>query len=112
MKNSDEFNFCVGRMFSELHRAFPVRLDWTIPDDEWDKPVELGGSFGYVHAETIRWLSEEGYIRYEAVGPVRKTKMFSKCSLTEKGLACLNAMPRSLKGGGTPRALAICYPKP
>jgi hypothetical protein len=98
--NVQEFNVIAGLIFAQLYRAFPVRVSvidrsaiakaMGIETESWaDHVLPSGRSFPDMVASTTNWLINERYIR-ASLGAEGAT-------LTERGLAAMNAIPSGLQ---------------
>jgi hypothetical protein len=100
--NISEFNTIAGLIFAQLYREFPLARDIDRPGiaksmgvDAADWPnhtLPSGRSLNDVMANTIGWLSAEGYTSHYGAHPA------SRVVLTTRGLAALNAKPSELGG--------------
>jgi hypothetical protein len=100
--NVTEFNVIAGLVFAQLYEQFPVRVGHlhegaigmamgAAAPSEWSTHVlPSGRSLGEVLFHSVKWLSEEGYVRSAGLTP------YEQVTLTEKGLAALNSVPQGL----------------
>ena len=95
--NISEFNTITGLVFTKLYGQFPlaVDLDRAAIASEMGTAISSGSlqsgrPFTEVFAHSLTWLSDEGYVR--SAGPLPHEKV----TLTQKGLAALNAVPQGL----------------
>lgn len=96
--NISEFNTITGLVFSQLYGQFPVSVDLdqgaiasAMGAVSSSTPgLQSGRQFTEVLAHSLKWLSDEGYVR--SAGPLA----YEKVTLTTKGLAVLNAVPQGL----------------
>jgi hypothetical protein len=100
--NIEEFNTIAGLIFAQLYKAFPVRLDLLdrqaiatamgVPGTNWGAHIlPSGQSFSTMLAYTLSWLVDQGYVSAPGAHPAERI------TLSEKGLAALNAIPSGLK---------------
>lgn len=100
-ENIQQFNTVVARVFEMLYEEFPD--PYSIGPDHFDLTATTEG--GLIWREeayqtvlsTIRWLNEEKYIRLQGYS----NGLCLGVTLTQKGLAVLNATPDSLHPGET-----------
>jgi hypothetical protein len=100
--NVQEFNQVAGLIFAQLYRAFPGAVDinragiaeamGVVGSDWGNHKLPSGQSFNDMLDYSIFWLRSEGYTRVAGLRDMRFV------SLTEKGLAAMNAVPSWLKG--------------
>lgn len=84
-----EFYTDVGKIFWRLYQNFPRKISIWVEDISGpDQPDEYGlHSDRYMATyNTMIWLMEEGYIRYQ---DVEQNEVFNHCCLTEKGYVLL-----------------------
>jgi hypothetical protein len=102
-ENIEHFNLVVLKLLSRLYEAFPRPLNMVdtmaidigfsaVPEDA---TVEEGWDIGTMAEDIVGWLSEEGFLRYEA-DPNHQRGNFWKVRLTLKGLAILGYVPSSV----------------
>ncbi len=84
-------------ILDKLYQAFPLRIPLRDNsfDDEADGSVVDGATL-LIYRDTIRFLNDEGFLRYESWS-AGSTIYFESVSLTAKGLAVLNTVPDVLK---------------
>ena len=94
--NVSEFNSIAGHVFAQLYGSFPVPIG-RLNDLSIAKAMEVssgvlpsGRRFDEVLRHSVGWLSDEGYIRSGGLSP------YDRLTLTQKGLAALNAVPEGL----------------
>jgi hypothetical protein len=101
--NIEHFNLVVLNLLSRLYDTFPrpLNIDGTVaieigfsivPEDATN---EESWDIGTMVGDIVEWLSEEGFLRYEA-DPNHQPGNFWKVRLTLKGLAILGCAPSSL----------------
>jgi hypothetical protein len=101
--NIVEFNAVAGHIFAQLYVAFPStvpKLDrdviasaMGVSSSDWGSHVMPSGkSFSDVLGSTIGWLQSQNYMQSNGGSPIENV------ILTDKGLAALNAVPKSLGG--------------
>jgi hypothetical protein len=95
--NITEFNVIVGLLFAQLYNSFPKpigRLNELViaraMGVSTDSILGSGKRFDDVLRHSVRWLSDEGYIRLSGL------TAYDDVTLTQKGLALLNAVPEGL----------------
>jgi|ERR1700716_2505993 hypothetical protein len=100
--NVTEFNVIVGLVFAQLYEQFPVPVGHlhegaigvamgAAASSEWSAhALPSGRPLGEVLLHSVKWLSEEGYVRSGGLTP------YEQVTLTEKGLAALNSVPQGL----------------
>jgi hypothetical protein len=95
--NIAEFNSIAGHIFAQLYGSFPTPIgrlnDLLIARAMGVSPGESlpsGKNFDEVLRHSVGWLSDEGYIRSSGLTP------YDRVTLTQKGLAALNAVPEGL----------------
>jgi len=103
-QNIEHFNLVVLKLLDRLYEAFPRPLDITsttaidigfdaVPENATE---EESWDIGTMAEDIIGWLSEEGFLRYEA-DPNHRHGNFLKVRLTLKGLTILGYVPSSLQ---------------
>lgn len=103
-QNIEHFNLVVLKLCDRLYETFPRYLNITgtsaidigfnaAPEDAKE---EDSWDIGTMAGDVISWLSEEGFLRYEA-DPNHQYGNFWNVRLTLKGLAILGYMPYSLQ---------------
>lgn len=99
-KNIHRFNLIALLLFAKLYESFPSGIDIeplkvgheALPKDpSWD---DEAWDFYEVAYDVVRWLAEEGFLRYENPN---NTRDFYNVRLTMKGLAILGYVPTSIK---------------
>jgi hypothetical protein len=99
-KNLLAFDYAVALVLSHLFDQFPqatsLRGMRLVIEAALDKSIsdEARHLVPQVLTDTVRWLREEGFIRYESEGP---TGTFRSATLTMRGLTVLGYIPVSLK---------------
>jgi hypothetical protein len=98
--NIAEFNTIVGLIFAQLYEAFPVLVDLIDRNSiakamgvmgDWSAhKLPSGRTFNEMLAYTIAWLSAQNYALASGSHPAERV------TLTDKGLAALNRMPKGL----------------
>jgi len=98
--NITEFNTIAGLVFAQLYESFPVPVEnfneraiasaMGIPGDSSTHVLPSGRPFLQMVGHSLGWLIDEGYVR--STGLLARDRL----SLTEKGLATLNAVPEGL----------------
>jgi hypothetical protein len=95
-ENIQQFNTIVARVFEMLYEEFPD--PHNICSDHFDLTAKVEGALIWREEayqtvlSTIRWLSEEKYIRVQSYS----NGLCLGVTLTQKGLSVLNATPDSL----------------
>lgn len=101
--NIEHFNLLVLKLFFRLYEEFPRPLDivGTVANDigfdaaPEDASAEDSWDIGTMTEDVIEWLSQEGFLRYEA-DPNHVYGNYWKVRLTLKGLTILGCVPVSL----------------
>jgi hypothetical protein len=95
--NITEFNSIAGQVFAQLYDSFPTPIgrlnDLLIARAMGVSPgtnLPSGKQFDDVLRHSVGWLTDEGYIRSGGLTP------YERVTLTQKGLAALNAVPEGL----------------
>lgn len=99
--NIAEFNTIVGLLFAQLYERFPTPIEHIqrqsiasamgVSSGAWETHIlPSGRPFSEVLANSLNWLTEEGYIRLRGPGS------YEGVALTQKALAALNAVPLGL----------------
>jgi len=108
IKQSENFENVVGKIFAKLLETFPEPIalcaeDISISDELPDEPVETIGGMGVLQQRgagpdekffdyCVEWLTREEYV----TATQKQFGTFDKVVLTEKGLTVLNAIPQCL----------------
>ena len=100
-KNLKAFDYAAAFVFARLFAEFPEPIDLrglrmvieAVMDEEI--PREIKDVVGRFLPATVRWLRDEGFIRYESEGA---QGTFRKVTLTMRGLTVLGYVPVTLKG--------------
>jgi hypothetical protein len=94
--NIGEFNSIAGLIFAQLYESFPLAVA-TLNSRAIERAMEMssgclasGRSFDDVLRHSVAWLYDEGYIRSNGL------TAYEGMTLTQKGLAALNAVPQGL----------------
>lgn len=97
-KNIDLFNRCCVAVLGKLYSEFPVPILLRVSDAAALVGLErLDDTTREIYAETITFLSDEGFIHVGSeIGKATTNRMFSNVRLTSKGLAALNRTPKEL----------------
>lgn len=106
--NIDRFNALAAHLFSVLYDSFPNAVDVesvSVAREAVAKDVELYGlpDWERAAANTVSWLSEEGFLRYKAA----TYGGFVGVRLSMKGLTVLGSIPVSIKSTETAEPLIV-----
>lgn len=95
--NISEFNTIIGIVFAQLYESFPVPADLhnrqaiaSAMGVSSADALPSGRPFDEMLVHSMNWLSMEGYVRSAGLTP------YEQLTLTQKGLAALNAVPQGL----------------
>ena len=93
--NPEAFQLEAATILAAAYSAFPMTIDWTHDTDGDRYPTEAGQTRDQIQFESIRWLSNQGYLYCEHgfAGD-----QWRGLGLTERGLAALNSVPDALCG--------------
>lgn len=88
----DYFSLLAADILARLYTLFPTPTDWKASDlgIQAIDPDEDSNRLTEIWADTVRWLRDEGYIRFRAEERISEEPIFSGVILTEKGLAKLS----------------------
>jgi hypothetical protein len=94
MTNPEAFQLEAATILAAGYSAFPTPFGWTYDPDTEVYPTDTGRSRQQIQFETIRWLTDHGYLYGGGVvgGQWRGLK------LTERALNALNSVPDVLAG--------------
>jgi len=96
LKNIELFDLYVGKTFVKLYESFPLRCELDIcemTDKEFDEETLKTPKECDIYRDTVIWLSESGYINYDA----QHEYGFRGVVLSAKGLELLKAIPESMQ---------------
>lgn len=102
--NLEAFDYAVALVFSKLFECFPERMPLDgmrlVIEAALDKDIseETRETIPQILNDTIRWLCDEGFIRYDNQAPPGE---FRDVTLTLRGLTILGYVPVSLKESPT-----------
>jgi hypothetical protein len=97
--NIVEFNRIAGLVFAQLYKQFPSPVDidrlaianaFGVTSSDWSHQLPSGKTVGQQIANTVGWLNHQGYTFASGAHPAENV------TLSEKGLAALNAVPQGL----------------
>ncbi len=99
--NLKGFDYAAAFVFTRLFEKFPQPIELrglrmvieAVVDEKI--PKELKNHVAPVLSHTVRWLRDEGFIRYESEGA---NGNFRNVTLTMRGLTVLGYVPVTLKG--------------
>ena len=93
-QNIEYFNTYTAKIFDYLYSKFPVKDEIL----SHDFLIEQNKEHDHIFFNTMTFLKDEGYIVYENYTSGWGNRSFSMVRLSAKGLAVLNATPKSLEG--------------
>ena len=96
MDNIERFNRIAAALFKRLYESFPtpiVRFDSNSLREPAGLPPVEGNSMISEAGAVVKWLQEEGFVRYANAS---HGQHYSMVVLTQKGLAAMNSVPDAL----------------
>ena len=97
MTNIERFNKVAAALFKVLYEKFPtpiVRFDVeSLREPAGLPPPEPNAHFSDL-GSTVKWLADEGFIRY---GSANFDRHFTMVVLSQKGLEAMNRVPDTLE---------------
>lgn len=96
-ENIDLFNKCCVAILGKLYGEFPIPTKLRTLDVEAVVGLDaLDARAHQVHAETVTFLEQEGYLTIGSTSKSSIERVFLGVRLTSKGLAALNRTPKEL----------------
>lgn len=92
--NPEAFQSEAAAILAAGYSAFPCEFGWTYDPDTEDYPTDSGRSREDIRFETIRWLTDHGYL----YGGGLHGNEWQGLKLTDRALSALNSVPDVLSG--------------